>query len=37
MFIADEISPPYIVESIPYDDIRETLVITAKKLKERLT
>lgn len=37
MFIADEISTPYIVESIPYDDIRETPVITAQKLKKRLT
>ena len=29
-------STPLIVESIPYDDIRETPVITAEELKKRL-
>lgn len=36
MFIADETSTPYIVNSIPYDDIRKTPVITAEGLKRRL-
>ena len=36
MFIANEKSTPYIVNSIPFDDIRETPVITAGELKKRL-
>ena len=36
MFIADETSTPNIVESIPYDNIRETPVITVEELKNRL-
>lgn len=36
MFIANEKSTRHIVNSIPYDDIRETPVITADELKERL-
>ena len=36
MFIANEKSTRHIVNSIPYDDIRKTPVITANELKERL-
>ena len=36
MFIANEKSTRPIVNSIPYDDIRETRVITAEELKRRL-
>ena len=36
MFIANEKSTQPIVNSIPYDDIRETRVITAEELKKRL-
>ena len=36
MFITNEKSTPYIVDSIPYDDIRETPVITVEELKKRL-
>ena len=35
MFIANETSTPKIVKSIPYNDIRETPVITADELKRR--
>ena len=36
IFIANEKSTRHIVNSIPYDDIRETHVITAEELKGRL-
>ena len=36
MFVANEKSTPYIVDSIPYDGIRETPVITAEEMKRRL-
>ena len=36
MFVTNEKSTPLIVESIPYDDIRETPVITVGELKRRL-
>lgn len=36
IFITKEKSTPYIVNSIPFDDIRETPVITVKELKNRL-
>ena len=36
MFIANEKSTQPIVNSIPYDDIRETRVITAEELKKKL-
>ena len=36
MFIADEKSTPYIVNSLPFDDIRETPVITVEELKAML-
>ena len=36
IFVADESSTPHIVKSIPYDDIRETPVVTAEELKRRL-
>lgn len=36
MFITNETSIPYIVDSIPFDDIRKTPIITTDELKERL-
>ena len=36
MFITDEKSTPHIVDSIPYDDIRKTPVITAEELRRKL-
>ena len=36
LFITNEKSTPHIVNSIPYDDIRETPVITAGELRKRL-
>ena len=36
MFIANEKSTRHIVNSIPYDDIRETQVITAEELRRKL-
>ena len=36
MFIANEKSTPHIVNSIPYDDIRKTPVITADELRRKL-
>ena len=36
MFIANEKSTQYIVNSLPFNDIRETPVITAEELKKRL-
>ena len=36
IFVANEKSTPYIIDSIPYDDIRETPVITVEELKRRL-
>ena len=36
IFVTNERSTPYIVNSIPYDDIRETPVITVNELKRRL-
>ena len=37
LFITNETSTPYIVDSIPYSDIKETQVINVRKLKEILT
>ena len=36
LFVTNEKSTPYIVNSLPYDDIRETPVITVNELKKRL-
>lgn len=36
IFVSNEKSTPYIVNSLPYSDIRETPVITAIELKEKL-
>ena len=36
MFVANEKSTPHIVNSIPYDDIRETPIITGEELKNSL-
>ena len=36
IFVSNETSTPYIVDSIPYDNIRETPVITVEELKRRL-
>ena len=35
-FIANEISIPYVVKALPYSDIRQTPVIKARELKEKL-
>ena len=35
-FIANETSTPYIVKALPYSDIRQTPIITARELKEKL-
>ena len=35
-FIANETSTPYIVRALPYSDIRQTPIITARELKEKL-
>ena len=36
VFVANEKSTPYIVGSLPFDDIRQTPVITVEELKKRL-